>query len=232
MLASAIPGCATSKRYRDVVEAQTGHPGSYSSAPVQGWVIDASTRSPVQGVVVVANWELTPSQAGQLVVLEAVTDDRGFYAFPAWGPIERPARGYLDPPADPRLTYFKPGYRWENRANEYRGHDKSPVRTSEWDGKTIALEREERPPGERALSIKLLDGTITAIGFDPWQHHRCDWKSIPRMLLAVEGDRRALKQLGVADMNLPTPLALRGTSRDPWYREHCGSVAESVEENR
>jgi hypothetical protein len=49
------------------------------------------------------------------------------------------------------------------------------------------------------------------------------------MLLAIERERQELEQLGVAEMNLPKPLALRGTSRDPWYRENCGSVAESVE---
>lgn len=63
----------------------------YSADPIEAKVIDAETKQPLEGVTVVAHWELvygTPggsSPAGQLTAMEAVTDHDGKFHFPGWG---------------------------------------------------------------------------------------------------------------------------------------------------
>ena len=67
-------------------------PLTYSAEAIEAKVIDADTKKPLDGVVVTANWQLEEGtlggnvQAGQLMVMEAVTGKDGKFAFPGWGP--------------------------------------------------------------------------------------------------------------------------------------------------
>src|SRR5689334_6350161 len=63
----------------------------YKAEAIEGWVVDSETGKPIEGVVVVAHWQLQGGFEGgtplrELKIFEAVTDHSGHYSFPAWGP--------------------------------------------------------------------------------------------------------------------------------------------------
>ena len=86
-------------------------PPFYSARPVQATVVDEATRQPVEGVVVVAVWELsTISGRGHVLQIdETVTDAQGRFSLPGFGPRLRPP---LHEAQDrmPYLILFKHGY--------------------------------------------------------------------------------------------------------------------------
>lgn len=135
--AVALPACATI------------YPPAYSAEPIDARVIDAETKQPLEGVVVTADWELRggaspggSTTVGELMVMEAVTDKNGQFHFPAWGPI-RQFKGELHN-HDPRLILFKSGYEYRILSNEPRFDAEAalqPVRHSQWNGKTIELQK-------------------------------------------------------------------------------------------
>jgi hypothetical protein len=118
----------------------------YSARAITARVVDAETKEPLHGVVVVAHWQLQGglegwSPLGELMVMDAVTDQSGTLHFPAWGPKKIP-RG-LDWNArrkdlDPGLLLFKSGYRWQELSNskseEQMSHKGPAVRSSDYNG--------------------------------------------------------------------------------------------------
>lgn len=139
---AGLPACAT--------------PSVYSAESIRAWVVDAETKQPLEGVVVVAHWQLFYSTVGgrvpggQLMVLESITDRDGKYTFPAWGPKKvpqyKPQKGdiwiahipffvpdsYLDN-RDPQLLLFKSGYEYQRLANEVSSKtNMASVRRSQW----------------------------------------------------------------------------------------------------
>jgi hypothetical protein len=86
-------------------------PPFYSARSIQATVVDEATRRPVEGVVVVAIWELsTISGRGHVLqISETVTDAQGKFSLPGFGPRLRPplheARERM-----PYLVFFKHGY--------------------------------------------------------------------------------------------------------------------------
>ncbi|KAF0145682.1 MAG: hypothetical protein FD156_657 [Nitrospirae bacterium] len=135
-------------------------PDEYSFTEIKGTVIDAETKKPIEGVVVVALWKINwlgrPGvyyEGGTAKVIhaeEAVTDKNGKYTIPAWGPIKRPKEWAFNG-ADPSIEFFKPGYSGERLSNYFwlsswvsRGikenYTYSKIRKSYWDGKVIDLE--------------------------------------------------------------------------------------------
>src|SRR6266849_1854255 len=71
---------------------------TYSAEPIEAWVVDADSGQPIEGVVVTANWELEIGTlggnipVGQIMVMETVTDQKGRFYFPAWGPKAVPLK--------------------------------------------------------------------------------------------------------------------------------------------
>ena len=165
-------------------------PSSYQAEPIEGWVVDAETGKPLEGVNIAASWELTASngfstiQVSPIMLMEAVTDVKGRYVFPAWGPL----------PADhgslrwesTRLAFFKAGYRAEGRIN----NDLQPRRTqrSDWNGKTIKLELFKGSFKEYAQHLNDWEGNLR--GF---RHEECGWKKMPQMILSVTDLRRSFR---------------------------------------
>ena len=69
---------------------------SYNADAIEGWVVDRETGNPIEGVVVVAHWQLRGGLEGgtpirELKILESVTDHDGRYSFP----VARRAAGRL-----------------------------------------------------------------------------------------------------------------------------------------
>ena len=63
----------------------------YSAEAVEGWVVDSVSGKPIEGVIVVAHWQLKSGFEGgtpvnELTIVETLTDPSGHYSFPAWGP--------------------------------------------------------------------------------------------------------------------------------------------------
>ena len=196
-------------------------PPAYSAQPIQGRVVDASTGQPLEGVIIVAQWVLYWTSVGgqnphkRLQVLETVTASDGSYAFPGWGPKPNPLT--IDPAKlyfccfltdrDPKLSYFKAGYRPLTLLNTKPIDIKPSVRTSDWDGKTIELEPFRGSPNEWATELHFLQG---ALGWSDM-----DWRTCPRIVLAIENERLRLPyrtEWSVSD------LESLGTSRDEVLR--------------
>ncbi len=179
---------------------------TYSAEPIEAWVIDAETKQPLEGVIVTADWELRggglalggSSYAGELMVMEAVTDKNGRFYFPAWGPL-RQFKGELHN-HDPRLILFKSGYRHEILSNKIRLEAEAalePVRRSDWDGKTILLKPFKGAAADYAESTYDLGREIDNVLDLARGDRECNWKKIPRMLIALDGEASKLDSQGV-----------------------------------
>lgn len=195
---------------------------TYSAKPIEALVVDAETGRPVEGANVVANWELNFGLEGggayQLQIMEEVTDKNGRFYFPAWGPKKIP--GHLPSEArlkdrDPAIIIFKSGYASKGIQNErpigsMGGHGQS-IRTSEWNGKVIQL----RPfhGDDKAYVLNMRNAQSW------WMEKDCNWKLLPRMVLAWEKELQVLKR-----KNIPVDalyiFSIDGLSR----QTGCGSA--------
>ena len=156
---------------------------TYSAEPIETKVIDADTKQPLEGVVVTANWQLEEGTfggnvpAGQLMVMESVTDKEGKFSFPAFGPKRAP-KGHLVN-RDPQLLLFKSGYEYQRLNNPYSSDREMrlrPVRRSVWNGRVIAL---KKFTGTRTEWFKMLERSIPELGLPE------DAKKISTLLKAI-----------------------------------------------
>ena len=166
----------------------------YTAEPIQGNVVDAETGQPLEGVIITANWQLEGGiegsyPVGQMMVMETVTDKDGRYRFPGWGPKHRPLTGRISTRA-PQLLVFKSGYRYVGLANallekSLRGELDSPLR-SDWDGKTVKLERFKGTADEYAHNVYDLNTAVKNVYSFPYDvREECLWKKIPRMITEI-----------------------------------------------
>lgn len=207
---------------------------TYSAEPIEAWVMDAETGQPVEGVVVTANWELEIGTVGgnvpvgQIMVMEAVTDQMGRLYFPAWGPKTVPPEmpnPMKSPPhlvnRDPQLVLFKSGYKWLELANyPLSDCNKSSLRKSDWNGKTIRMEKFKGDLKEYASYLSFLRTPMKFVEED------CNWKKPPRMILAVDQQYQLFRKSGI-DTGLHIIDSLEGISRS--IGQKCGSAREFFE---
>jgi hypothetical protein len=131
---------------------------SFSMAPAtEGWVVDAETGEPVEGVIVVAYWGMekawawSVAPAGAVAVFEEVTDKNGHYRIPGWGPRWR--KETMKNYADPEIVLYRSGYELRFLDNmkagggPYNGR-RAFFRPSMWDGKTVGIKRFTGTPDE------------------------------------------------------------------------------------
>lgn len=187
---------------------------SYRGAAIEGWVVDAQTQQPLEDVIVVVMWELEhggfhPGQAGALFRKETVTDSKGRFAFPEWGPMKA-ERGFVRD-STPYIAFYKRGYKPHQLRN--RGYaERQPVPKvwhSEWSGKTVALERYEgtlREYRSELSSIKFLYGTYG------W----CEWEQMPQLTarLLELGDLCIKEGFSCIDFGLSTLRGAKGAACD------------------
>ena len=184
------------------------HPPIYFAREIHGRVVDDRTDEPLEGVIIVAQWELFQigvGHRGSMVnVIEVVTRKDGSYDIPGWGPRLRLPFGYLDS-LDPELLFFKSGYTPKGVENEFRGEktmNRSMIRTSQWNAKTIVLTRNHETLEDYAFKLSSFSAGLA--------RGRGQWKSFPRMTLALDAENRRLDSLGL------TP----GHEFRPIYIEH------------
>ena len=173
--------------------ASTTAPSTYSAGPTHATIVDEATGEPIEGAVVVAEWELMGGshfdRVGTLVIREAVTDAAGKFRIEGWGPIPRPTRGYLFQ-YDPRLLILKPGYRAKGELNDKPMTARERValerRDSVWNGLTIRIRKMDPTigPDERR---SLIMAARTALGISTFARD-CSWKAIPKAIAALDKD--------------------------------------------
>ena len=216
-------------------------PAEYSAKPIEAWIVDAETKQPIEGVVVVANWQISAGegmQAGskyiQLNILETVTDKTGRFYFPAWGPEPNPTMfGYIEFD-DPGLTLFKHGYQFEHLVSIFeKAPRRGALRYSDWDGKTIKLKKASTDPKELVSSFGSLQ-----IYIDPIVANKraCDWAKIPKMLKAIYQEKEWMVQQGIRNGISPIDSVADVLiwNADKYSREGgaaCGSPKKLFESN-
>lgn len=96
-----------------------------SGNAIEGRVVEAESRKPIEGAIVVVRWEgyvsaLVDSQSVCVHVQTTTTDKDGRYKFPAWNKPDK--RGPVKE-IRPDITVYKTGYQWPDKilgkANEY-----------------------------------------------------------------------------------------------------------------
>lgn len=198
----------------------------YTAEPIEAWVVDAETKKPLGGVIVVAHWQLKGgleggNPVGQMMVMETVTDTKGRFYFPGWGPKLRPWYGELKDQS-PGMLLFKGGYEYQDLLNHttnktIRGDLEIPLR-SIWDKKTIEMERFEGTMEEWAEHVHQLDN---ALGWARRYGENCEWKQIPQMLVAIH---RLGKQFESQGVNLRVGSIQKIT--DVSKQKQCGSAED------
>ncbi len=169
----------------------------YKAEPIQAWVVDGETNQPLEGVIVVAHWQLKGgleggNPVGQMMVMETVTDAKGRFYFPGWGPKPRSLKGRLKT-RSPGILLFKSGYEYKDLENELnneslRGELKQPLR-SDWDGKTIKMERFGGTMEEYADHLLSFNISVQSI-----YRENCEWKNIPRLSVAMHKQEKIFRK--------------------------------------
>ena len=200
LVLTTISGCAT----------------TYSYNPIELHVVDSDTKQPIEDVVVVAHWSLVQgtvggnSPAGNLQVMETVSDKNGYVYFPEWGP-KTVMRGRMDANGA-RLHFFKRGYEIIGGGNsDFLWQSKHP-KTSQWNGLTVELKKfdgnlERYEKQLTSLDISLSDIIVSA--------ENCEWKHIPKMVIAMQREKARLEENGV------DTSGIRGIDLFP--SKNCGS---------
>ena len=162
-------------------------PYFYSAEPIEAWIGDEESEKPLEGVVIVAAWTLEWNSiaghmpAGQLKVMETVTDKNGRFYFPAWG-LKLAMNGHLDHET-PELTIFKSGYSYKTVSNDLFQKQSGMTRRSDWDSKNIPLSKFKDSLEEYAKSLTSLSSML---GYNfRTQKNECQWKKIPHMVVAL-----------------------------------------------
>ncbi len=178
---------------------------SYSAKPIEAWVVDAETKQPLEGVNVVAHWELSYGLEGggsdTLTVSEAVTDKNGRFYFPGWGPKQVPKN--LPSEArlknrDPTIILFKSGYRYlrleREHDNSTEGGRGSSTRNFFMNGQKIELSKfkgdAKKYAGNTENANSAVEFTLGSLLTNP-----CSYEYIPRMLITLDKELYAHKEL-------------------------------------
>lgn len=181
-----------------------GHPLTYSAEAIEGWVVDAETKQPLEGVIVTANWEVSNAfsyPVGQLMVMESVTDAAGRFYFPAWGPKFRPPNSILKYD-DPQLVMFKIGYDFVRLQNPTGPLNKDSLRRSVWNGKTIELKpfKDHLIKWNERVNTSAYAERLTFIKSRlSWAYSEdiCELKKIPRMAIALHLQKQQFRERGI-----------------------------------
>jgi len=180
-------------------------PLSYSATPTSAIVVDGDSGKPLEGVNVTIEWALENVNGrwrDDLLVAETVTDGKGHFYFPSWGPrsVTQPAGALGERrrlgSQEPRIAMFKPDYPITVVANEWDSStlDKpdwtgSSVRSSEWNNKVIRFAKYK---GSERAYMQLLHDSM-AVGYLP--AGVCRWVRIPRMVAALMNEVTTHRQV-------------------------------------
>ena len=116
------------------------------------------------------------------------------------------------------MVLFKPGYKFRGLSNyPLTNYNKSSLRKSDWNGKTIKLEKFKGNLREYAEHLSYM-----TIGLR-FMEQECNWKKTPKMILAIDQQHQVIVQSGI-DSSLHLINSLEGVSASP--NNKCGPVRD------
>jgi hypothetical protein len=149
-----------------------------------------------------------------MMVQEGVTDAKGQFVLPAWGPKPRsPLTGQLES-IEPRLVAFKSGYK--------RHYEPVEIPKKKHPQQVIKFKKVSEDSKEYLNGLGFLDDQLEFAFF----HHDCSWKQIPRMLVALHLENKRLKAQGLShSSDFPRSIEDReGDNKGALAK--CGSLQE------
>jgi hypothetical protein len=171
-------------------------PPVWISPEIRTRVVDEAGK-PVQGAVVVLNWQLYQGMhgwpEGSLATLEAVTDINGEFIIPKWGPMWTERKGLR--PGEPSTHIFHESFEPLSAGNTLDSRD---VLKKPWvfiryymNGKTYSLKSFKGSPEENEKQLMYFSDTLKQVidRADP-----CAWTRMPRMISGVYKVRRELQK--------------------------------------
>lgn len=196
----------------------------YIAEDIDAQVVDAETGKPIEGVNVVANWQLVVGSLdgqrmrGQLEVMETLTDGEGRFHFDGFIKFNFPNKGLRN--SDPQVIVFKSGYEVQRVANYYpRAGTETPgmIRKAAVDGRVVKLKKINLSEKAQESNDDLMVYTVTDIILQELTTKDCEWKKIPRFILAMDAEKKRILSLH--------PLAFVGlvSIRDIPNKPDCGS---------
>ena len=161
-------------------------------------MVDEETEQPLSGVTVAVTWDLRGGFHGGhikwLNLADTVTDAKGEFYFPAWGPIRRP-HGTTLHGDQPWLTFFAPRY-YPSRLTNERGSYTDSLRRWYGSGKDVTMLPFRGSDKEYATEIE----TLAADQYDRFfSFGTCDWEKLPRFLGAIYREAEGLRRKGILE---------------------------------
>jgi len=188
--------------------------GFHSAQAIRGQVVDKDTGQPLEGVIVVAQWQpdfvgtFGRREGSVINSFEAVTDKEGRYQIPAWGP--KPLLPFTEMGIeDPGLSFFKPGFMpffASNTAFADPRQRRVPLGVSEWDGKIVTLSKHYGPLKQYAERVGLLSRSL--------RDARDNWKNYPRMVYALWREEKRLPKGILRPFGQLAPIDIEILSED------------------
>ena len=167
----------------------------YRANPTEARVVDAQTGAPIEGALVIANWQLVGGfegsyPKGQLELQETVTDAAGSFRLQGWGPRIR-----FSGQASwrwPQILIFKPGYRFARLTNQ-TPIGRENTSNSDWNGKPIALKSlaDATAYVEEYGNLNREVDAIARAGGD-----ECAWQKLPLTLEILAAEDARLRAAG------------------------------------
>ncbi len=210
-------------------------PYFYWSDATEVRVVDVDTKQPLEGVIVVAVYELYFASMGRgyrdkaFHVIEAVTDWNGRAHLPAWGPKRVPESRHFGPlvfgpfmdSRNPQLILIKDGYGYDMMSSSTpKGHADHYYRIpSVWTGLTLVMRRFESSRDRYANHLAGLDYALDRVYADDYQ--QCLWKNMPKTVVTLDQFSKTLAQ----DKLYPLARQFHRIENLP-HQAECGDAAE------
>lgn len=184
--------------------------GAYSFASIEARVVDEETGQPIEGAIVVANWQLEEAtfhltiKRDSLEIQETVTDRDGRFKLAGFTKVN--ATPYFLKSRAPQIIIFKPNYRFYYYSAAYPMGEKaagmSGIPQPDISGSTVKLKsfgsnREDYEDRFIGVGVDLdFAYSITGGATD-----KCAWTKAPMIIAAMEKERRNL--VGARQLSLP-----------------------------
>lgn len=211
---------------------------SIQAAPFAAEIAGSPYGQPIEGVVVLAYWDLQKPEAMKSPACdvenlqEAVSDPEGTVHLPGWGPISSRC-GTLNK-RGPLLLIFKPGYAY----GDYDSNTPQSSISTTWTpayGIVPKIELQSLPKGKidsptpDSPLMNFMSLNQELITLITTHQNRCYWKKFPDMLRAISAYRRQLDRTSASPVDaVDTFLA----SQDQWFQQispQCGSPKKFIE---
>jgi hypothetical protein len=179
----------------------------YFGKEIRGKVVDADTGAPLEGVSIVAEWQIyvtviQPHFGERLKVIETETNSTGEYRLPEWGPVVRPLWGSLQE-RSPMLTFFKSNYYPKVIMNANASNHM--IRDSDFDGENIPIERFDGDFLRLDRALENSDAWLTGC-----------WRACPRYVLALDAEAKRLRTIVPRAIQFSFPHELERMSKSDY----------------